>query len=122
MAGLMRHRRARGLAGSTLVIGFLTGLGYVFRWGKEHLAAIEKSLLPLPDREPETDLQEMLAEAMVRGRPDSDRPTELITGIRKSVSASVVDPRRLCTLSMKAAKMVQLAPEEPMTTIVLRPN
>ncbi|KAH9815752.1 Polyketide synthase protein [Teratosphaeria destructans] len=93
MAGLMRQRRARGLAGSTLVIGFLTGLGYVFRRGKEHLAAIEKSLLPLLDRQSETDLHEMLAEAIVSGRPDSDRPTELITGIRKNVSASVLDPR-----------------------------
>ncbi|KAH9865982.1 hypothetical protein J1614_008546 [Plenodomus biglobosus] len=83
MASLVRRRRARGLAGSVVAIGFLTGLGYIFRSDTKHRAAIEKSLLPRLDRQAETDLHDMLARAIECGRPDSDQPSELITGIRK---------------------------------------
>ena len=83
MASLVRGRRGRGLAGSVVVIGFLTGLGYIFRSGTKHRAAIEKSLLPWQDRQAETDLHDMLAKAIECGRPDSNQPSEVITGIRK---------------------------------------
>lgn len=83
MASLVRHRRDRGLAASVVVIGFLTGLGYIFRSDTKHRAAIEKSLLPRLDRQAETDLHDMLAKAIECGRPDSGLPSELITGIRK---------------------------------------
>lgn len=83
MASLVRRRRGRGLAGFVVVIGFLTGLGYIFRSDTKHRAAIEKSLLPRLDRQAETDLHDMLAKDIECGRPDSDQPSELITGIRK---------------------------------------
>lgn len=83
IASLVRNRRSRGLAGSIVVIGFLTGLGYIFRSDTKHRAAIEKSLLPRLDRQAETDLHDMLAKAIECGRPDSGQPSELITGIRK---------------------------------------
>ncbi|KAL1801719.1 hypothetical protein ACET3X_002061 [Alternaria dauci] len=83
MASLVRRRRSRGLAGSVVVIGFLTGLGYIFRSDAKHRAAIEKSLLPRLDRQAETDLHDMLAKAIECGRPNSGQPPELITGIRK---------------------------------------
>ncbi|KAJ5602396.1 Male sterility NAD-binding [Penicillium hordei] len=46
-------------------------------------APIEKSLLPQLDRQGETDLHDMLAKAIECGQPDSDLPSEPITGIRK---------------------------------------
>ncbi|KAF2122763.1 hypothetical protein BDV96DRAFT_561328 [Lophiotrema nucula] len=105
MTSLMRQRRGRGLPGSVAVIGFLTGLGYIFRSNKEHLAAIEKSLLPRLNRQSETDLHEMLAEAIVCGRPDSDQPVELITGIRTTFQdAGYQDPRLSCYLVQESVQ------------------
>jgi nucleoside-diphosphate-sugar epimerase/NAD(P)-dependent dehydrogenase (short-subunit alcohol dehydrogenase family) len=105
MASLVRQRRGRGLPGSVVVIGFLTGLGYIFRSDKEHLAAIEKSLLPRLNRQSETDLHEMLAEAIVCGRPDSDQPAELITGIRTAFQeAWHEDPRLSCYLAQEGVQ------------------
>jgi acyl transferase domain-containing protein/thioester reductase-like protein/NADP-dependent 3-hydroxy acid dehydrogenase YdfG len=83
MSSLVRHRRSRGLAGSVVVIGFLTGLGYIFRSETKHRSTIEKSLLPRLDRQAETDLHNMLAQAIYCGRPDSGQTSELITGIKK---------------------------------------
>lgn len=83
MASLVRQRRARGLAGSVVVIRFLTGLGYIFRSDTKHRAAIKKSLLLRLDRQAETDLHNMLAKAVECGRPDTDQPSELITSIKK---------------------------------------
>lgn len=102
-ASLVRQRRERGQPGSVLVIGFLTGLGYIFRRSdKEHLATIEKSLLPRLNRQAETDLHEMLAEAIVCGRPDSGQPSELITGIRTSFQETWHhDPRLSCYLTQE---------------------
>lgn len=103
MASLVRGRWARGLPGSVVVIGFLTGLGYILRSEKAHLAAIEKSLLPRLARQSETDLHDMLAQAIVCGRPDgsnSDQPAELITGVRTSFQeAWHEDPRLSCYLA-----------------------
>ncbi|KAI1296127.1 hypothetical protein F5Y03DRAFT_398957 [Xylaria venustula] len=105
MASLVRRRRARGLAGSVVVIGFLTGLGYIFRSEKKHLAAIEKSLLPKLDRQAETDLHDMLAKAIECGRPDSDQPSELITGIRRVFTEAWHEDERLsCYLLQDGAQ------------------
>ncbi|CAK3779972.1 probable polyketide synthase [Lecanosticta acicola] len=104
MASLVRQRRARGLPGSSVVIGFLTGLGYIFRSEREHLAAIEKSLLPRLERQAETDLHELLAEAIVCGRPDSEQPAELITGVRTTFTEPWhEDPRLSCYLAQEGA-------------------
>lgn len=99
MASLVRRRRERGLAGSVVVIGLLTGLGYIYRSDKKRNAAIEKSLLPRLDRQAETDLHDMLAKAIEFGRPDSDQPSELITGVRKLFTEPWhEDPRLSCYL------------------------
>jgi len=113
VASLVRQRRGRGLPGSVVLIGFLTGLGYIFRRSdKEHLATIEKSLLPRLNRQAETDLHEMLAEAIVCGRPDSDQPAELITGIRTSFQeAWHQDPRLSCYLVQEGVQE-STGPEE----------
>ncbi|OKL62581.1 hypothetical protein UA08_02969 [Talaromyces atroroseus] len=110
---LVRQRRARGLPGSVIVIGFLTGLGYIFRRsGKEHLATIENSLLPRLNRQGETDLHEMLAEAIACGRPDSDEPAELITGIRTAFQGPWhEDPRLSCYLVQEGVQE-SVGPEE----------
>lgn len=105
MASLVRRRRERGLAGSVVVIGLLTGLGYIYRSDKKRNAAIEKSLLPRLDRQGETDLHEMLAKAIEFGTPDSDYPSELITGIRKTFTEPWhEDPRLSCYLLEEGAQ------------------
>jgi SAM-dependent methyltransferase/NADP-dependent 3-hydroxy acid dehydrogenase YdfG len=97
MASLIQQRRARGLAGSIIHIAILTGFGYIFRRDSEHAETIYKALLPRFDRQSETDLHGMLAEAIVCGRPGSDQTAELITGI-KPVSQGEwhEDPRLSC--------------------------
>jgi hypothetical protein len=82
MASLVQQRRKRGLAGSIVHIAILTGFGYIFRRNSEHAETIYKALLPRFDRQSETDLHEMLAEAIVCGRPGSYQTAELITGIK----------------------------------------
>jgi len=99
MSSLVRQRHARGLAGSVIAIGFLTGLGYIFRSQNQHLDAIERSLLPQLGRQAETDLHDMLAEAIVCGRPNSGQPSELITAIKTTFpDAWHEDPRLSCYL------------------------
>jgi acyl transferase domain-containing protein/nucleoside-diphosphate-sugar epimerase/SAM-dependent methyltransferase/NAD(P)-dependent dehydrogenase (short-subunit alcohol dehydrogenase family) len=105
MASLVRRRRGRGLAGSVVVIGLLTGLGYIYRADKKRNAAIEKSLLPQLDRQGETDLHDMLAKGIECGRPDSDLPSELITGVRRMFTeAWHEDPRLSCYLLQEGAQ------------------
>lgn len=95
MASLVRRRQERGLAGSVVAIGFLTGLGYIFRSDAKHRATIEKSLLPRLDRQAETDLHNMLAKAIACGRPGSNQPCELITGIKRIFTEPWHDDARL---------------------------
>ena len=82
MASLVQQRRNRGLAGSIIHIAILTGFGYIFRRDSEHAETIYKALLPRFDRQSETGLHGMLAEAIVCGRPGSDQTAELITGVK----------------------------------------
>ena len=97
MASLIQQRRQRGLVGSVVHIAILTGFGYIFRRNSLHADAIYKSILPRYDRQSETDLHEMLAEAIVCGRPGSDQPAELITGIRTAFQGEWRDdPRMSC--------------------------
>ncbi|KAK0123298.1 Polyketide synthase 19 [Cadophora gregata f. sp. sojae] len=95
MASLVEQRRARGLAGSVLHIAILTGFGYIFRRDSDHADTIYKAILPRFDRQSETDLHEMLAEAIVCGRPGSSQTTELITGIRTVFQGEWRDDPRL---------------------------
>ncbi|KAF2647846.1 hypothetical protein K491DRAFT_723083 [Lophiostoma macrostomum CBS 122681] len=100
MASVVRQRRARGLAGSVIAIALLTGLGYVFR-STERVEQIEASLLPQLHRQCESDVHDMLAEAIVCGRPDSGQPAELIGGIRADMDDWHGDARLSCFLVEK---------------------
>lgn len=82
MASLVRQRHRRGLAGSAVHLALLTGFGYISRIDTEHADTIYKALSPRLDRQSETDLHEILAEAIVCGRPGSDERAELITGLK----------------------------------------
>ncbi len=105
MSSLVRRRRERGQAGSVVVIGLLTGLGYIYRSDRKRNATIEKSLLPRLDRQGETDLHDMLAKAIECGRPDSGLPSELITGVRKMFTEPWhEDPRLSCYLVQEEAQ------------------
>ncbi|KAI0476063.1 hypothetical protein GGR56DRAFT_674565 [Xylariaceae sp. FL0804] len=97
MASLVRRRRRRGLAASILHIAVLTGFGYIFRRDAEHADTIYRAILPRFDRQSETDLHDMLAEAVVCGRPGSGsgQPAELITGIRTVFQGEWRDDPRL---------------------------
>jgi len=99
MASLIQQRLQRGLAGSIVHIAILTGFGYIFRRDSEHAETIYKAILPRFDRQSETDLQEMLAEAIVCGRPGSNQTAELITGIRKVFQGEWRDDPRLSSYS-----------------------
>ncbi|KAI0097580.1 hypothetical protein GGR51DRAFT_540789 [Nemania sp. FL0031] len=95
MASLVQGRRQRGLAGSVVHIAILTGFGYIFRRDSDHAETIYKAILPRFDRQSETDLHEMLAEAVVCGRPGSGLTGELITGIRPTFQSEWRDDPRL---------------------------
>lgn len=99
MASLVQRRRQRGLAGSVIHIAILTGFGYIFRRNAEHAETIYKAILPRFDRQSETDLHEMLVEAIVCGRPGSDQTAELITGIRTVFQGEWRDDPRLSCYS-----------------------
>ncbi|MCJ1287780.1 Polyketide synthase 19 [Xylographa opegraphella] len=99
MASLVQQRLQRGLAGSVIHIAILTGFGYIFRRDAEHAETIHKAILPRFDRQSETDLHEMLAEAIVCGRPGSDQTAELITGIRTVFQGEWRDDPRLSCYS-----------------------
>jgi SAM-dependent methyltransferase/NAD(P)-dependent dehydrogenase (short-subunit alcohol dehydrogenase family) len=95
MASLIRRRIQRGLSGSIVHIGVLTGFGYIFRQNSEHAETIHKAILPRFDRQSETDLHEMLAEAIVCGRIGSGQTSDLITGIRPVFQGDWRDDPRL---------------------------
>lgn len=100
MASLVQQRLGRGLAGSVIHIAILTGFGYIFRRDSEHAETIYKAILPRFERQSETDLHEMLAEAIVCGRPGAkNRTAELITGIRTVFQGEWRDDPRLACYS-----------------------
>ncbi|KAK2591733.1 Polyketide synthase 19 [Conoideocrella luteorostrata] len=102
MAGLVKQRHRRGLPGSIVHIAVLKGLGYIFRRSAEYAAVIDRTLLPRLARQAETDLHEILAEAILCGRPGSDQPADLITGIRRIFQGSWPnDPRLSCYLGQQ---------------------
>lgn len=62
---------------------------------KRNAAIEKKSLLPQLDRQGETDLHDMLTKGIECGRPDSDLPPELITGVRKMFTETWHEDPRL---------------------------
>ena len=99
MASLVQRRLQRGLAGSVIHIAVLTGFGYIFRRDSEHAETIHKTIIPRLDRQSETDLHEILAEAIICGRPGSTQTAELITGLRTVVQGEWRDDPRLSCYS-----------------------
>ncbi|TVY37671.1 Polyketide synthase [Lachnellula subtilissima] len=95
MASLVQRRRQHGLAGSVIHIAILTGFGYIFRRDSEHAETIYKAVLPRFDSQSEGDLHQLLAEAIVCGRPDSGQTAELITGIKTVFQGEWRDDPRL---------------------------
>ncbi|TPX13570.1 uncharacterized protein E0L32_006041 [Thyridium curvatum] len=90
MTSLIRQRRRRGLAGSVVVLAVMSGFGYVFRANADQVSTLQETGFARAVRESETELHEMLAEAIVCGRPDSGQPPELITGLETTFEV----PRR----------------------------
>ncbi|KAL2864310.1 uncharacterized protein BJX67DRAFT_383970 [Aspergillus lucknowensis] len=79
MTGLVCQRRKRGLAGTSLDIGRVAGIGYVERAGdvvREQL--IRFGFVAIS----ETDLHQLFAEAVLAGYPDSDANPIVTTGCR----------------------------------------
>jgi aspyridone synthetase (hybrid polyketide synthase/nonribosomal peptide synthetase) len=79
MASLASQRRTKGLAASVIHIGLVTDVGYVARKGQameEHLRKL--FFMPLS----ESDVHHFFAEAVLAGRPDSNRSSEIIIGLQ----------------------------------------
>ncbi|KAL4864872.1 hypothetical protein BDV12DRAFT_200687 [Aspergillus spectabilis] len=78
-SSLIRGRRSRGLVGSIVHPGLISGVGYITRKGSrwvEHVRKTTGSLL-LSER----DLDKLFAEAILAGHPDSNRNPEIVIGI-----------------------------------------
>lgn len=73
-----RSRRARGLAGSTIDIGAVIGVGFIHRAGRENEA---QTRMFLADEVNERELHALFAEAVVAGRDGSPDDIELVTGM-----------------------------------------
>ncbi|KAF2794869.1 ketoacyl-synt-domain-containing protein [Melanomma pulvis-pyrius CBS 109.77] len=86
MEGIVRERRRQGLAASIVHIGHLAGLGHVHRHDRR--SDVENALHQSMDALSETDLHDLLAEAIIGGQPGSDRPAELIVGLKSGIQAS----------------------------------
>ncbi|KAF1838971.1 hypothetical protein BDW02DRAFT_487984 [Decorospora gaudefroyi] len=85
MEGFVRERQRRGLAASVVHIGHLAGLGYVHRHNRR--TDLEHSLHQTMDAVSETDLHDLLAEAIIGGQPGSGQPAELIAGLKSGIQA-----------------------------------
>lgn len=85
MKTVIQQRRARGLAGSTIDICRVIGVGYIERESTDGRLTREQQQR-LQTRSGtlamcETDLHQLLAEAIVSGRPGSGLDPEIITGL-----------------------------------------
>lgn len=85
MKAVVRQRRARGLAGSTIDICRVIGVGYIERESADGRLTREQQQR-LQTRSGtlamcESDLHQLLAEAIVSGRPASGLDPEIITGL-----------------------------------------
>jgi len=90
MAGLASQRRQRGLVASVIHIGLVIDVGYVTRQQDRDVEGHLRSQFFLPVSE--TDVHHAFAEAIAAGKPDSDRPYELIMGIEPFTQP--IDPDR----------------------------
>lgn len=84
MASLASQRRKKGLTASVIHIGLVTDVGYVARKGRameEHLRKL--FFMPLS----ESDVHHFFAEAVLAGRPGSERPSEIIIGLQSVIDS-----------------------------------
>ena len=91
MTGLVEQRRKRGLPASVLHIAMVIGLGYVHRARDEIEAGLRHKVMTLA----ESDLHQMLAEAIYCGKPRSKMSGELITGLKTGITSFWKDNPRL---------------------------
>lgn len=75
---LAQNRRARGMAGSTIDIGAVFGVGFIARAGREHEYDVVKFIF---DEVNEWELHALFAEAVVAGRNKQLADVEVITGM-----------------------------------------
>lgn len=75
---LAQQRRARGMAGSTIDIGAVFGVGFIARAGREHEYDVVKFIF---DEVNEWELHALFAEAVVAGRNREITDVEVITGM-----------------------------------------
>lgn len=75
---LAQQRRARGMAGSTIDIGAVFGVGFIARAGREHEYDVVKFIF---DEVNEWELHALFAEAVVAGRNKELKDIEVITGM-----------------------------------------
>lgn len=78
MTALAAQRKERGVAGSTMDISSLMGIGYV-----EHSDKLDADYFTrLGYRNiAETDLHQLFAETIIAGRPGTDTVSEIVTGV-----------------------------------------
>ena len=87
MKALIAQRRKAGLAGSTIDISQVLGVGYIEREMKLQTQLSREQAVRLMNKSgtivmSEPDLHQLFAEAIVNGRADSDADHELISGIK----------------------------------------
>jgi malonyl CoA-acyl carrier protein transacylase/SAM-dependent methyltransferase/NAD(P)-dependent dehydrogenase (short-subunit alcohol dehydrogenase family) len=87
MKALIQQRRARGVAGSTIDVSQVFGVGYIEREMKLQSSLSREQATRLMHRSgtlimSEPDLHQLFAEAIVAGRPGSGVNPEIITGVK----------------------------------------
>lgn len=75
---IAQQRRSRGMAGSTIDIGAVFGVGFIARAGREHEYDVLKFLF---DEVNEWELHALFAEAVIAGRNRDIDDIELVTGM-----------------------------------------
>lgn len=104
---IAQNRRARGMAGSTIDIGAVFGVGFIARAGREHEYDVVKFIF---DEVNEWELHALFAEAVVVGRNMEIKDVEVITGmpymdpINQDRIPYFNDPRFAFKLSHRKAK------------------
>jgi NAD(P)-dependent dehydrogenase (short-subunit alcohol dehydrogenase family) len=91
MKALIQQRRARGLAGSTIDVSQVFGVGYIEREMKLQTSLSRDQATRLMQKSgtlimSEPDLHQLFAEAIIAGRPGSGVNPEIITGVKTLTS------------------------------------
>lgn len=93
MKAVINDRRQRGLAGATIDISRVHGVGYVERSAKssdltkKDLNKLHRMAMPMS----ESDLHQLFAEAVLASNPNDTRGSNVITGIRTLTSHEAAD-------------------------------